>query len=342
FKHREVMDRVMRRPELAGAPNMQPRLLPYDVFTPMNQLRMPGVIRDLRLDVFHSTNYMAPFPAFPRHKKGRTGCVITIHDLIPLLFPQHTPKALKTRFFFVFKRVILEAGKRADIILAPSQASRMDIIKHLAIPPERHDNVVVIPEGVARRYAPAPRRERAGRQVLYVGRLDPYKNVVTLLEAFAQVLQRVPDALLRIIGPEDPRYPEARVRSRELNLESAIDWDGYADDNTLLDAYQQADVLALPSLYEGFGLPVLEAMACGTPVVCSNVSSLPDVGGAAALQIDPRDTQALADALVAILTDPDLATDLSEKSLQRARQFTWEKTAQLTLEAYRRLQPTSA
>lgn len=230
-----------------------------------------------------------------------------------------------------------EVGRRADVIIAASQSTRSDIFRELGIPPEDEHRVTVIYHGVAPEFRPAPRVPGKNRTILYVGRLDPYKNVTRLVEAFAQIAPDLPDVRLHILGPDDPRYPEARRRAEELGVAARVAWSGHVSGAELLRAYQQADVYALASRYEGFGLTVLEAMACGTPVVCTNVSSLPEVAGDAALLVPPDDTRALADALRRVLSDPALWKELSDKGPQQAARFTWRSTAEQTLEVYRHL-----
>lgn len=341
FGHKEVLERTSQYAELEQARNFSSQLIPYGPFTPRNQWAMPGLIRKAQLDVYHSTNFMIPFLTFPVTRRARTACVVTIHDLIPLLFPEHTPKALKTRFHPVYRWIMREVGKRADMIITVSESSRNDILRHMAVPPEKSDRVVAIPEGVSDRYEPASRPARDHKLILYVGRMDPYKNVPGLLTAFDRVLRddTVP-VRLRIIGPADERYPQARDMIETKGLHEHIDWPGYVSGEELKQAYQEADVFVLPSLYEGFGLPVLEAMACGTPVVCSNRASLPEVAGDAALLVDPEDTDALTDAIRTVLTDANRAEALRIKGLDRAAHFSWQRTAEETVQAYRRIAPS--
>ncbi len=332
FNDPELLDRVRSETGLDKAPRVRCHLLPGGVFSPSSQLRVPSWIRRHGIEVFHSPNYMIPYLAFPRRRPGRVRCVSTIHDLIPLLFPEYTPRAVKTRFFRVFKAVMRETGRRADLLLTVSESSKRDIVAQLGVPPER---VVAIPNGVASEYRPAERRASGSRTLLYVGRFDPYKNVQGLLHAFAHTRSLCPDLRLRIVGAPDPRYPEALDTARAMGLEAHIDWLGYVDGPGLVRAYRQADVFALLSLYEGFGLTVLEAMASGTPVVCGNASSLPEVAGDAALLVDPRDPTAAGEAIARILNDTALTASLRQKGIQRAAAFTWERTARATLEAYR-------
>jgi glycosyltransferase involved in cell wall biosynthesis len=171
--------------------------------------------------------------------------------------------------------------------------------------------------------------------VLYVGRCDPYKNLPGLVAAFAQVVRAGGvDARLRIVGSPDARYPEAGETARRLGVADRVDWAGYLDDAGLLKAYQDADVLALLSRYEGFGLPVLEAMACGTPTVCSNAASLPEVAGAAARLVAPDDVAGAAAALQDVLTNPAEAARLRAAGLAQAQKFSWRTAAESVLRAY--------
>ena len=333
FGSRTVMERTSNLARLEERRNVETVLFEYSPFSWRSQTLLPRRLRKLNLDVYHAPNYMIPFPAFAKDASRKTACVMTIHDLIPLIFPDHAPKSKKSRLFPLFKKIMLAAAARADLIIAPSECSRNDIIARLQIPETKRSRVVVIPEGVDARYKPLP-QPSPSKVVLYVGRQDPYKNLASLVRAFAKVHEAVPSAVLRVIGPPDKRYPEAFELARELNILPHIDWHGYVDNAGLLAAYQQAAVLVLPSRYEGFGLPVVEAMACGTPVVCSNVSSLPEVAGDAALMADPGDASAFAEHIVNVLTRPELARGLREKGVARAAQFTWQKTAEQTLKAY--------
>jgi glycosyltransferase involved in cell wall biosynthesis len=337
FDNPRIAEQTAEAAQFSEAANFRVRLLPYGPFAPRGQLRMPALLRDLKLDVFHSPNYMMPLLAFGTQKPSRRApkSIVTIHDLIPLLFPEHTPKALKVRFLPVFRWIMRQVGARADLILTVSESSRQDVLKELRIPPARRESVIAVPNGVAPEFKPLPKRPLGYRTILYVGRFDPYKNVLGLLETFQKVCGRVKENVrLRIVGSPDPRYPEAAARARELGIDGKIEWAGYVGGADLVRAYQQADVFVLQSKYEGFGLTVLEAMACGTPVVCSRRSSIPEVAGNAALLVDPDSTHEVADALVRVLSDPRLAADLREKGIGQAAKFTWVRTAAMTMKAY--------
>jgi glycosyltransferase involved in cell wall biosynthesis len=335
YQHDAVRQRTRAYAELDQHANFRERLIPYGPFSARSQIQFPGEIRRDGLDIYHSTNFMMPFPGFPANRRGKTACIVTIHDLIPLLFPEHTPKALKSRFHGVYRWVMRQVGQRADLILTVSESSKRDIIEHMHVPPER---VKAIYEGVSDRFVPVPRRPRDEKVILYVGRLDPYKNVVGLLRAFNRLRREGQvNCRLRLIGPPDDRYPDVKQLIDAEGLRPHIEGPAYASGEELLDAYQQADLFVLPSLYEGFGLPVLEAMACGTPVICSNRASLPEVAGDAAVLVDPTDETELLGALRRVLTDEGFADSLRQKSLARAAQFSWLRTAQETIAQYQEM-----
>ena len=195
-----------------------------------------------------------------------------------------------------------------------------------------------IHNGVSEGFFPPPDQPSDGarkRSILYVGRAGPYKNLTGLIRAFARLRELCPaPVVLQVAGSPDSRYPEAPSLARELGVEEGIEWLGYLSDDDLRKAYQDADALAHPSLYEGFGLQVLEAMACGTPVVCSDRGSLPEVAGDAALLVDPENTESLAQALLVVLTQPQVADGLVARGLDRAAEFTWERTARQTLAVF--------
>jgi glycosyltransferase involved in cell wall biosynthesis len=336
-----LRDRTFREAALTGRPNVAAAVLPYGLFSIRNQLQLPGFLRRQGVDVFHSTNYMIPLAAFPRRKPGRIGCVVTVHDVIPLLFPEAAPRSRKSRVFALYRRLMIEIGRRADRIVTVSETSRGDVIRQLRIPADRAAAVQAIHSGIGDMFRPAPPTSPGpGRTILYVGRSDPYKNLFGLVEAFAAARARCREPLrLVIVGPRDPRYPEPAQRALTLGVGAAVTWAGYLHDDALVAAYQQADVLAMPSRYEGFGFPVLEAMACGTPVVCSDIPTHREIAGDAAMFANPESTPELADALVRVLTDAALRRALAAQGLARAARFTWAATAARTLAVYRELAP---
>ncbi len=326
---------VEREAGLAGRANFEFAELPHGVFSPLGQLAAARLLRERGVAVYHSTNFMVPLPAFPRRKPHGVKCLCNIHDLIPLAHPEFTPKALKTRFFSIYKALMHEIARRTDAVATGSESAKRDIVRLLGVPEER---IVVAPDGVDGRHVPGgekPSARGGPKTVLYVGRSDPYKNLPGLVEAFARLVREGGvDARLRIVGSPDARYPEAGEAARRLGMAERVEWSGYLDDAGLVKAYQDADALALLSKYEGFGLPVLEAMACGTPVVCSNAASLPEVAGAAAILVAPDDFAGAAAALKKVLTDPAESARLRAAGLAQAGKFSWRAAAEAVLGLY--------
>ncbi len=296
-------------------------------FARLSQDRLfPGV------DIFHATDHL--LPRFFRIKS-----VFTLHDLIFLFHPE-THKPLNRWFLALMMPRFLRA---ADAIIAVSECTKRDAVRHYGIPEEK---ITVIYEGVSPRFRPAdPETVRAVRAkyglperfILYVGTIEPRKNLTALLEAYAALLSRNTRyaARLVIVGKKGWLYEGFFRRLRELGLEERVHFTGYVPDEDLPALYSAATLFVFPSLYEGFGLPVLEAMACGTPVVCSGTSSLPEVAGDAALLVDPTDIPALAAAMERALTDEALRASLRARGLERARRFTWEEAARQTITIYR-------
>lgn len=330
FSDVEVQERTRRETRFDQNPRFTTHRVPCGPFSIKNQLCLPAWLRLRGFDLYHSTNFMMPLPSC-----GRVRRAVTIHDLIPLLFPDHAPRSKKTRLFPIYRQLMLQIGRRADLIITVSESTRRDVLRELRLPNPRPGQVVSIPEGVDPFFQPGPPPPAGPEKIiLYVGRRDPYKNLPRLVEALAGVRARGVPARLRVIGPADPRYPEAPELAVKLGVQDQVDWIGYVTPEELRRAYQTADVFCLPSRYEGFGLTVLEAMACGTPVVCSNIGSLPEVADESARLVDPAILPDLVQALVDVLTRPALAADLRQRGLSRARQFNWQRTAELTLQAY--------
>jgi glycosyltransferase involved in cell wall biosynthesis len=243
-------------------------------------------------------------------------------------------------------RALLRLAPFADLTLTASESEKQELIKLAPIDPE---NVVAIHHGVDHdRFRPpadlessrAEINERFGidrRYVLYVSNHQRKKNTERLVEAFATVARQLPDVDLVLTGWHTPEFRLVRDLIDRLGLASRIKVLGHVPDEALPTLYGAAAVFALPSLHEGFGLPVLEAMACGTPVLTSNVYSMPEVAGGAARLVDPYKLDEIADGLIEILDDPNAAATLRDRGLARAREFTWRRAAEQHLSAYERV-----
>lgn len=288
----------------------------------------------LRMDVVHDPAGVGPYVLGRRI--GRFKRVVTIHDAIAFEYPEGYPWLNN----FLHRRYHPFILRNTDVIATDSEYARRTLVRFLRL---GSDSVRVIPLGVRRDMHPVnPERARATvtalgiepPYVLYVGAFQARKNLPALVDAFARARTRLPDHRLVLAGPSQWRYPELHHRISEAGLGSAVQVAGYVPEHVLPALYSAASVFVLPSLYEGFGIPVLEALACGTPVVCSSASSLPEVAGDAALLVDPRDPDAMADAIVLAALDGALRARLRVRGLERASMFTWEQTARRYLELY--------
>ncbi len=316
-------------------PNFRTVLEPSPNYSIQEQLHIPWTLRRERPDVFHAPHYVLPFGV-------RCRSVVTIHDCIHLMFPQYLP----SRMAYLYARASLwNAATRSSRILTVSEASKRDILHFFDVEP---DKIEVVYNAIDERFWNRPdegdvsrvreRYQLTSRFVLYVGNIKPHKNLVRLIEAFDLVRKRgLDDVKLLIIGDEISKLPALRRAVHSHKLHKEVRFLGYVRDETLAILYRLASAFAFPSLYEGFGLPALEAMASGTPVVTSNVSSLPEVVDDAAVLVDPYSVDAIADGLIRVLSDPVLAADLSRRGLMRARDFSWERSVARTREIYRQV-----
>ncbi len=263
--------------------------------------------------------------------------IATVHDVIPFIYPE-TCTVLD---WLVYRFWLPWAVHSLDRIITASQQSKTDIVRFLSIEAEK---VMVIPDAVNSHFRHMsveeiqPALKRAGINfpyILYVGSIEPRKNLSRLLKAYAMLRQWSKSWKLVIVGARNSwkNTPIASVLDH-LELHKDVHFTGYLPEEDLPAIYNGADLFVFPSLYEGFGLPVLEAMACGTPVVTSNRSSLPEVAGEAALLVEPDDENAIAIAIQQILSDRTLAEELVLKGMERAREFSWQRTARETIAVY--------
>jgi glycosyltransferase involved in cell wall biosynthesis len=310
------------------------RLLP--ALATLGNVAVSAAAARYKFDLIHDPNGISPFlsPHFGTRR------IVTIHDAIPFVMPEPQNGFDNWRF----RTLLPLAVRHADRVLTDSASSRADLLRYL---PLSDDKVRAIPCGVEERFCPIrDSAERAGilaryaitePYILYVGSLGQRKNLLRLVEGFAQIQTRHPAIRLVLGGKGLQQNAPLQQLLDRLGLGNAIRFTGYLDDADLPAIYSAAKLFVFPSLYEGFGMPPLEAMACGTPTLTANTSSLPEVVGDAALTFDPTDSEALADALDRALTDDQLRAALRERGLQRAAQFTWCETARQTLAQYEEL-----
>lgn len=307
------------------------------LFTPahhrLEQLTLPIEVSLSKIDVFHSPDFIPPF-------HGSFRSVITIHDLVFMLYPHFLTKDA-ARYY----GQIDQAVKRSDAIIAVSQATKRDIVRLLGVPENR---ITVIYEAASPyfRFIDNPEIKHRlqgrfgihGEFVLFVSTIEPRKNIPTLLRAFRRFLDAYGlEVQLVLAGEKGWLHEQVFALVAELGLTKDVLFLGRVSAEELLWLYNAAQVLVAPSIYEGFGLTPLEAMACGTPVVVSNVSSLPEIVSDAGLLVDPSDPEELSVAIWRVLTDSELRETLIAKGFKRTALFSWDSTAQQTLDLYHSL-----
>ena len=313
---------------LALNPNL--RLLPVDVPTRSlkEQYQLRSLARALSLDLLHAPYYVMPYWL-------HCPSVVTMYDLIPMIYPQHLPHRWTA---WIFRATASLATRRAKHIIAISESTRKDLVHFFGA---SEDRITVTHLAADERFRPLDCQQRENtirtyglpeRYILYLGINKPHKNLIFLLEVLHELRT---ETKLVLAGKEDPRYPQVRDEVRRLRLDDRVVFLGDIPENDLPLIYSGAEVFLFPSLYEGFGLPVLEAMACGTPVVCSNCSSLPELVGDAAVTLDPQDRDGWLTALTEVLENEELHGELKAKGLARAARFSWQKAAHETMAVYR-------
>jgi glycosyltransferase involved in cell wall biosynthesis len=326
-----------RELERAGSNAFDWRISPWPTQRPWvriawEQLAQPWAIHRTGINLLHALAFVSPVATF-------IPTVVTVHDLSFLRFPERFRPANRL-YLSTMTRL---SCRRARRIIAVSQATADEIVRLLGITPARID---VVAHGVHHaHFRPMPPdqveafRQQQGlpeRFVLFVGTLEPRKNLTTLIEAFARTEIVRQGVKLVIAGGKGWYYQEIFKRAEELGLADVVRWAGFIPGDELPLWYNTATIFVYPSLYEGFGMPLLEAMACGTPVIGSDTSCLPEVVGDAGLLVPPHDALELAQRLDQLLADADLRDDLSRRGRERASAYTWEATAAATVASYRR------
>lgn len=317
-------------------PNLRRVAIDVPTFSLSEQWRLGRIVGRLAPALFHAPYYIRPY-WLPLPS------VVTLYDVISARYPEYLPSPAARLAFEVTTRLSLATSQQ---VLTLSEASRGDLIALYGVRPDR---ITVTPLAADATFRPLPPdetepvRARLGLPpnfILYLGINKPHKNLVRLVEAWQQVLTAETDSIssaqLVLAGREDPRYPQARQRAAELGLGERVRFLGDVAEADLPALYNLATLFVFPSLYEGWGLPVLEAMACGTPVVCGNRSSLPEVAGSAARLVDPADVGSIAGAIRELLSDPTQRAVMRQRGLEQAARFSWDRVALLTLEAYQK------
>ncbi|MDX1520358.1 MAG: glycosyltransferase family 1 protein [Anaerolineae bacterium] len=300
------------------------------------QITFPRTVKKLRVDVAH-------VPYFGSALAPLVPTVVTIHDLIPMVLPEYRGGVLVR----LYTSLVAAAAEQASLILADSEASKRDILAKLDLPDEQVRVIYLAP---APHFKPAEswgqiaeiqeKYDLPDTFVLYLGGYDIRKNVSALLHAFTWVNATLGEQYPLVLAGRLPEsdtafFPDPLRIARELKIDDNILTPGWIaeEDKPLL--YAAATVFVYPSRYEGFGLPILEAMACGTPVITTDAASLPELAGPAAFQIDPNDTKHMAAPIIRLCTEEESVDEMAHRGLERVAHFTWEKTAVETLQAYR-------
>jgi len=294
---------------------------------------LPFYLNSQHLDVVHFPDHILPL--LPINAKK----IITVHDLAFIRHPEYYNPSKRW-----YKQLLTPFSlKRADKIIAVSEYTKSELIQIYHI---SEDKITVVPNGISSLFRPKvldrDSRERTlkrfgfdfDRFILFAATLEPRKNLLTLLDSFEEIARHRGEIGLVICGKKGWLYEESLKRIEALARLLKIKYLGYVSDENLVELYNLAEVFVYPSFYEGFGFPPLEAMACGVPVVTSNVSSLPEVVGDAVLKVEPQDKGQIAKAILSVLDNKDLAREIVRKGQERAKMFTWEKTAAKTFEVY--------
>lgn len=315
-------------------PGVERRVLDAKIFSISEQIALPRAARAARVDLLHVPHLNAPlFSPVP--------LIVTLHDLIPF----HHPEAIAARFGTLYFRAMARLVPwRARHVLVVSENTRRDLLQLAGAPAARLEVVPIgvdesfgVPAAPERREAVRARFGLPGRYFLYAGQWKGYKNVDLLLSVMERLTgPELLDAKLVLVGKDDPRVP-MRERLASRGLQDRVVLTGYVDEADLVALYQEATLFLFPSRYEGFGLPPLEAMAAGVPVLASDRASIPEVVGSAGLLLDPDRVLEWQEAIESLCADPARCAQLSTLGRARSREFGWEQTVERTIAAYRRV-----
>lgn len=333
----DIYDVVLGEREILQRYFPQERLIEYKapVYGVKEQLYFPyGELNKLKLKLLHVPHYNVPL-FYP----GKI--ITTIHDVTHIVFPEYLPHKLALSYA---RFMISRALKKSQHILTVSENTKRDLVHYFKVDPNK---ITVVYNGINPNYGIRSINEydylydkygipKSKKILLYVGNQKPHKNLERLLYAFAKSKYRE-ESVLVFAGKKFGAYTKLEELAVQLELEKHLIYTGIVSQEDLISLYNLADLFVFPSLYEGFGIPPLEAMACGTPVICSNTSSLPEVVGEAAHMIDPYSINALQEAIDLILEREDLQKELIDKGLERVKRFSWKVCADKTYEIYEKV-----
>ncbi|MCB4792729.1 MAG: glycosyltransferase family 4 protein [Elusimicrobia bacterium] len=300
----------------------------FPIYSITEQLKLPGMIENSKVDIFHEPHYNIPY-----FYSGKM--VVSIHDLIHILFPQF----LSSRAAYYYAKFFLaSACEKSQRIMTISENTKNDIIKHFRVEPSK---IKVIYIGINPVFKPSLElakevREKIGKYILYVGALRPHKNVHTLVEAFNRLKKKneISHKLVLVGNGKKDYIVKIQKMIAAYSIENSVLMPEVLNQEELRKYYCGADVFVFPSLYEGFGLPPLEAMASGCPVITSNSSSMPEVVGDAGIMTDAQDIDRLSNAIYKVISDEGLRKKMIEKGIARSKIFSYEKTVRETVNIY--------
>ena len=312
--------------------NVPVEVLPLRIL--YEQTVLPILVWKNKIDIFHSAASVSPFLLF-------CPSVLTLHDVISLIFPKLTP------LIFRFYRGITYriSARRAQLIITVSHSAKEDLVRFLGI---RGEKIAVIYHGseqpnvkVKDERCTTPLQEKKRNEIpyiLWVGKMYGHKKLTRLVYAYNKLIKTYQGIKHRLVlcGMKGWGYPSFAKTIEDLNLQDKVIFKGYVPDDVLKSIYANANLFVFPSLTEGFGFPILEAMSCRVPVITSNYGGMAEIAGDAALLVDPYDVDEIAEAIYRVLTDENLRKDLIKKGLERVSQFSWEKTARETLTVYKK------
>jgi len=302
---------------------------------PWEFILLPRLLRNNAIDIFHGPAFMAP----PFHRGFQS--VATIHDLVAF----HHPHTIPMKYAFYMRFLIKLMVSRAGGVITDSEFIRNEIIKMFHVDEKK---VFAIPIAASEMFKPVEDKSRIEklkelyginkRYFLHVGNIEPRKNLINLFRACDRIWERLgPDFQLVVVGKKGWLYKEIFDTLSGTKCAHDVVFTGYVYEEDIPALYSGADFFIFPSIYEGFGLPILEAMRCGTPVITSNVSSMPEVAGDAALYVDPRKTEDIAEKILELAYNKTLREKMREKGFQQAAKFSWEKTARKILNVYEKV-----